>query len=158
MFSLSICSIGYLCRGEQMLRAFLSCGVRVSCRPVLGGGDSPPKISYSPPKFVLTLFLFTLSPLPLGYSPPKVLQLPPPPSKGEILQETLGVVVQCNGFLLKLCCVLHTADAVCGLPDLEETELTEKEAGPVPPPPCPLLERADLSNFRHVSGTRGVSE
>ena len=54
-----------------------------------------------------------------------------------------GVVVQCNEFLLKLCCVLHTANAVCGLPDLEETEPTEKEAEPVRPPPCPLLERAD---------------
>ena len=35
---------------------------RVSCRPVLGG-RLPPK------SFLLTLFLFTLSPLPLGYSP-----------------------------------------------------------------------------------------
>ena len=59
--------------------------------------------------------------------------------------------------LLKLCCVLHTADVVCGLPDLEETEPTEKEAEPVPPPPCPLLERADLSNFRYLSGTRGTT-
>ena len=48
--------------------------------PFFGGGDSPPKISYSPLKFLLTLFVFTLSPLPLGYSPPpKVLQ--PPPQK-----------------------------------------------------------------------------
>ena len=72
----------------------------------LGGGRLPPpppkKISYSPPKFLLTLFLFTLSPLPLGYSPhkvlqlppPQVLQLPPPPKKkGEILQETFKIVV-----------------------------------------------------------------
>ena len=53
------------------------------CRPVLGG-DPPPKTKNQLPppqkKFVLTLFVFTLSPLPLGYSPPpppKVLQLPP---------------------------------------------------------------------------------
>ena len=44
-------------------------------------GRLPPppkkKISYSPPpNFLLTLFLITLSPLPLGYSPPQVLQLP----------------------------------------------------------------------------------
>ena len=42
------------------------------------GGETPPqKISYSPPKFVLTLFLFTLSPLPLGYSPPQSPSTPP---------------------------------------------------------------------------------
>ena len=64
-----------------------------------------------------------------------------------------GVVVQCNGFLLKLCCVLHTADAVCGLPDLEETEPTEKEAEPVPPPPCPLLDRqARIQAFSQGGG------
>ena len=122
------------------------------------GGRLPPKNQLLPPQICTDfIFIHPEPPTPRLLPPPKVLQLPPPP-KGEILQETLGVVVQCNGFLLKLCCVLHTADAVCGLPDLEETELTEKEAGPVPPPPCPLLERADLSNFRHVSGTRGVSE
>ena len=55
------------------------------------GGEtpSPKKISYSLNKFLLTLFLFTLSPLPLGYSPPKSFNSPP---KGEILQETLLVV------------------------------------------------------------------
>ena len=59
------------------------------------GGDSPPppkkKKSVTPPqKFVLTLFVFTLSPLPLGYSPPKSFNSPP---KGEILQETLLSIV-----------------------------------------------------------------
>ena len=72
----------------------ISYSSRVSCRPVLGG-ETPPQNQLLPPKFVLTLFLFTLSPLPLGYSPPKVLQLPP---KGEILQETLS-----SYFLVKYC-------------------------------------------------------
>ena len=59
---------------------------RVSCRPVWG---PPPqkKNQLLPPKFLLTLFLITLSPpTPRLIPPPKVLQLPP---KGEILQETL---------------------------------------------------------------------
>ena len=52
--------------------------VRVSCRPVLGGDSPPPlkkKISYSPPppRFLLTLFLITLS-------PPTPRLLPPPKS------------------------------------------------------------------------------
>ena len=60
------------------------------------GGDSPPppkkKISYSPPKFVLTLFLITLSaPTPRLLPPPPSPSTPPPP-KGEILQETLNRV------------------------------------------------------------------
>ena len=51
---------------------------RVSCRPIWGGGDSPPPNQLlPPPKFLLTLFLITLSPPTPGYSPPKVLQLPP---------------------------------------------------------------------------------
>ena len=49
---------------------------RVSCRPVLGG-DSPPKISYSPPK-IFTDFNFIHPEIPTSrLLPPKVLQLPP---------------------------------------------------------------------------------
>ena len=67
--------------------------------PFWGGRLPPPpqkkKISYSSPKFVLTLFLFTLSPLPLGYSPPpKSFNSPP---KGEILQETLNCDLEGSG-------------------------------------------------------------
>ena len=64
----------------------------------LGGGDSPPpkKNQLLPPKFILTLFLFTLSPLPLGYSLPKSFNSPP---KGEILHETLYAYI--NYYVLK---------------------------------------------------------
>ena len=68
---------------------------RVSCRPVLGGRLPPKKPVTPPPKFLLTLFLFTLSPLPLGYSPPKVLQ-PPPPPRWNPAGNPEGVVVQEN--------------------------------------------------------------
>ena len=45
-----------------------------------GGGDSAPKISYSPPKFLLTLFLITLSPpTPRLLPPPQSPSTPPPP-------------------------------------------------------------------------------
>ena len=55
-----------------------------------GGGDSPPKsVTPPPPKFVLTLFFTPRGPRLLP--PPKVLQLPPPQKKGEILQEILTV-------------------------------------------------------------------
>ena len=88
---------------------------RVSCRPVLGGGRLPPKISYSPPKFLLTLFF---TPTALGYSPPpKVLQLPPPP-KGEILQEILTkalvlvmVIRTTKAWVLMLVMVIRTTKA-----------------------------------------------
>ena len=43
-----------------------------------GGGRLPPQNQLLPPKILLTLFLFTLSPLPLGYSPPKSFNSPPP--------------------------------------------------------------------------------
>ena len=57
--------------------------------PFWGWGESPPKISYSPPPNFYWLYVLPLG--ALGYSPPPP-QSPstPPPPKGEILQEILA--------------------------------------------------------------------
>ena len=79
-----------VCERDYASRVHEFCpGTGFPAGPFLGGRLPPKKNQLLPPKILLTLFLFTLSPLPLGYSPPKSFNSPP---KGEILQETLGTV------------------------------------------------------------------